>query len=149
MPSAPNAAPAVKAVADTNVIVSGLIWGGPPGSLLDRAARRHFPLVLSEEILKELFDVLSRPHLAEKLRVRGRTAEGVVATYREVAEIVTPADVALPAELWDPKDLHVLRCAVGAGAMAIVTGDKDLLTMREYAGIPIMTPRLFLASIGE
>ena len=139
----------MKAVADTNVLVSGLIWGGPPGWLLGRAARRHFPLVLSEEILTELLEVLSRPHLSERLRVRGQTPEGVVAVYREVAEIVTPADVALPAGLRDPKDLHVLRCAVGAGAMAIVTGDKDLLTMREFAGIPIMTPRLFLASIGE
>ena len=139
----------VKAVADTNVYVSGLIWGGPPGSLLDRAAARHFPLITSEEILREALEVLQRPHLREELRVRGRTPEGVIAVYREVAQIVTPAEVSLPAELRDPKDLHVLRCAVGAGAAAIVTGDNDLLSMREFAGILIMTPRRFLASIGE
>ena len=46
-------------------------------------------------------------------------------------------------------DLLVLRCAVAAGAMAIVTGDNDLLSMREFVGIPIVTPRLFLGSIGE
>jgi predicted nucleic acid-binding protein len=77
----------VKAVADTNVIVSGLIWGGPPASLLDRAAQRFFHLVF--------------------------------------------------------------RCAGGANAMAIITGDKDLLTMKEFAGIPIMTPRCFSGSIGQ
>jgi putative PIN family toxin of toxin-antitoxin system len=138
----------VKAVADTNVIVSGLIWGGPPASLLDRAARRFFHLKTSEEILAELQRVLQRPHLKEKLRVRGRTPEGVLAVYRKVAEIVTPAEVPLPAGLRDPADLLVLRCAVSADAMAIVTGDNDLLTMKEFAGIPIMTPRLFLGSIG-
>jgi putative PIN family toxin of toxin-antitoxin system len=139
----------VKAVVDTNVIVSGLIWGGPPASLLDRAAMRFFHLKTSEEILVEAQRVLQRPHLKEKLRVRGRTPEGVLAVYREVAEIVTPADVPLPAELRDPEDLLVLRCAVGANAMAIITGDNDLLTMKRFAGIPIMTPRLFLGSIGQ
>jgi len=139
----------VKAVADTSVIVSGLIWGGPPASLLDRAAKRLFHLKTSEEILAEVQEVLQRPHLAENLRVRGRTPEGVLAVYREVAEIVTPADVPLPAELRDPDDLLILRCAVGAGAMAIITGDHDLLTMKEFAGIPIVTPRLFLGSIGH
>ena len=62
----------MKAVADTNVIVSGLIWGGPPASLLDRAALRLFHLKTSEEILDELQRVLQRPHLKEKLRMRGR-----------------------------------------------------------------------------
>ena len=139
----------MKAVADSNIFVSGLIWGGPPGSVLDRAAARHFHLVTSEEILQEVLDVLRRPHLLERLRVRGCTPEGVISVYREVAEIVAPADVPLPAGLRDPRDLHILRCAVAAGAMAIVTGDNDLLAMREFTGIPIMTPRIFLGSIGE
>jgi len=139
----------VRAVADSNVFVSGLIWGGPPGSLLDRASLRHFQLLTSEEILEEVLDVLRRPHLMERLRVRGQTPEGVMAVYRRVAEIVAPADVPLPSNLRDPRDLHVLRCAISASAMAIVTGDNDLLVMREFAGIPILTPRLFLASIGE
>jgi uncharacterized protein len=149
MPFAPNVPRVVKAVADTNVIVSGLIWGGPPASLLDRAAMRLFHLKTSEEILAEVHEVLHRSHLVEKLRLRGRTPEGVLAVYREVAEIVTPADVPLPAGLRDPEDMLVLRCAVGAGAMAIVTGDNDLLVMKEFEGIPIMTPRHFLGSIGE
>ena len=145
----PNAARVVKAVADSNVIVSGLIWDGPPASLLDRAAMRLFHLKTSEEILTEVQRVLQRPHLKEKLRVRGQTPEGMLAAYRGVAEIVTPAEVPLPAGLRDPDDLLVLRCAVGADAMAIVTGDNDLLIMKEYAGIPIMTPRHFLGSIGH
>jgi len=138
----------LKAVADTNVLVSGLIWGGPPASLLDRGARRLIGLVTSEEILAELEAVLSRPHLAEKRRLRGQTVAGVMRTYRAVAQIVEPARVELPATLRDPKDLPVLRCAVGAKADAIVTGDKDLLVLKEFADIPIVTPRQFLTSLG-
>jgi predicted nucleic acid-binding protein len=44
--------------------------------------------------------------------------------------------------------LPVLRCAVGGQAQAIVTGDKDLLTLREFHGILIVTPRIFLTTIG-
>ena len=138
----------MKAVADTNVLVSGLIWGGPPASLLDRAARRLIGLITSEVILTELEAVLSRPHLAEKLRLRGQTVAEVMGTYRAVAQIVEPAVVELPATLRDPKDLSVLRCAVGATADAIVTGDKDLLVLKEFADIPIVTPRQFLTSLG-
>jgi len=138
----------VKAVADTNVLVSGLLWSGPSASLLDRGALRLIGLVTSEEILTELEAVLSRSHLAERLRARGQTVAEVMRTYRAVAQIVEPAPVEMPAALRDPKDLPVLRCAVGAKADAIVSGDKDLLVLKEFAGIPILTPRQFLTSIG-
>ena len=105
-------------------------------------------LVTSNEILTELEDVLSRPHLVERLRLRGQTVAGVMQTYRAIAQIVEPAQVELPAALHDPKDLHVLRCAAGATVDAIVTGDKDLLVLKEFANIPIVTPRQFLASVG-
>ncbi|MBI4025327.1 MAG: putative toxin-antitoxin system toxin component, PIN family [Verrucomicrobia bacterium] len=138
----------MQAVADTNVLVSGLIWSGPPASVLDRGALQLIRLVTSEEILTELEAVLSRPHLVERLRLRGETVAGVMQTYRAIAQVVEPAQVKIPAALRDPKDLHVLRCAVGANADAIVTGDKDLLVLRKFAGIPIVTPRQFLASVG-
>lgn len=138
----------MKAVADTNILVSGLLWSGPSASLLDRGASRLIALVTSVEILTEFEDVLSRPHLVERLRLRGQTVAGVMQTYRAIAQIVEPAPVELPAALRDAKDLHVLRCAVGAKADAIVTGDKDLLVLKEFANIPIVTPRQFLASIG-
>ena len=138
----------MKAVADTNVLISGLLWTGPPASLLDRGAARLIGLVTSEEILTELEEVLSRPHLRERLQLRGQTVAGVMRTYRAIAQIVEPTSVKLPVALRDPKDLHVLRCAVGAKADAIVTGDKDLLVLKEFVRIPIVTPRGFLTSIG-
>jgi hypothetical protein len=62
-------------------------------------------------------------------------------TYRAVAQIIKPAPAELPVTLRDLNDSHILRCAVGAKANAIITGDKDLLTLNEFANIPIVTPR--------
>ena len=43
----------------------------------------------------------------------------------------------------DPDDVKVLGLAVSASADCIVTGDKDLLILKEFQGIPILTPRSF------
>jgi predicted nucleic acid-binding protein len=50
--------------------------------------------------------------------------------------------------LRDPEDIHVLACATGAGANAIVTGDNDLLSMKTFGGIPILTVRQALGELG-
>jgi uncharacterized protein len=139
----------VRVVADTNVLVSGLIWPGPSAALLDAASRREFHLLTSEELLAELEEVLSRPHLEPRLRVRGRTVAEVMMKQRVLATLVTPAEIPPPAELRDLQDLPVLCCAVGGQAQTIVTGDKDLLTLKEFQGILIVTPRILLATIGR
>jgi putative PIN family toxin of toxin-antitoxin system len=138
----------VRAIADTNVLVSGLLWAGPPASFLHAASQRLFHLITSEEMLAELEEVLSRSQLSSRLRVRRRTVAEVMAKQRVLATLVTPAEISAPAELRDLKDLPVLRCAVGGQAQAIVTGDKDLLTLKEFQGIVIVTPRVFLGTIG-
>jgi len=83
------------------------------------------------------------------LRLRGRTVAEVMAKQRVLATLVKPADILAPPELRDFKDLPVLRCAVGGQAQAIVTGDKDLLTLNEFQGVIIVTPRIFLATLGQ
>lgn len=138
----------MRIVADTNILVSGLLWPGPPASFVDAAWQRAFHLLTSEELLAELELVLARPHLETRLRARGRTPAEVVAKVRVLATVVPPTALPPPAALRDLKDLPVLACAVGGQAQAIVTGDKDLLTLNEYQGIVIIPPRLFLATIG-
>jgi putative PIN family toxin of toxin-antitoxin system len=138
----------VRVVADTNVLVSGLIWPGPPATFLDAALRRVFHQLTSEELLAELEEVLNRSHLEPRLRARGRSVAEVMAKQRVLATLVQPTDLQPPSELRDLKDLPVLRCAVGGQAQAIVTGDKDLLTLKEFRGVLIVTPRIFLTTIG-
>ena len=110
--------------------------------------RRDFHLLTSEELLAELEEFLSRPHLEPRLCERGRPVAEVMTKQRVLATLVQPAEIPPPPELRDLKDLPVLRCAIGGQAQTIVTGDKDLLTLKEFQGIVIVTPKIFLATIG-
>jgi putative PIN family toxin of toxin-antitoxin system len=138
----------VRVVADTNIIVSGLLWAGPPANFLDAAIRRVFHLLSSEELLSELEEVLSRSYLQIRLSARGQSVAEVMAKQRLLATLVTPAKIHAPPDLRDLEDLPVLQCAIGNEAQAIVTGDKDLLVLKEFQGVVIVTPRIFMTTLG-
>ncbi len=122
----------MRVVADTNVFLSGLLWSGPAATVLDAATRRIFHLLTCEDLLSELEEVLSREHLEPRLSARGRSVAEVMTRQRVLATLVTPAEIEAPIALRDLKDLPVLRCAVGGQAQTIVTGDKDLLILKEF-----------------
>ncbi len=65
-----------------------------------------------------------------------------------MAEIVEPQPLPIPTSR-DPDDDHVLACALAAQAELIVSGDRDLLTLREYQGMPILSTADTLARIAE
>jgi putative PIN family toxin of toxin-antitoxin system len=68
----------MRAVLDTNVIVSALIWGGIPFALLEARTEGLAELVTSPALLEELAEVLHRPHLSARLqRVRGSVEEAL------------------------------------------------------------------------
>ena len=69
----------MRVVADTNVLISGLLWPGPSASILDSASRRQIHLLTTEELLSELQEVLSRPHLQPRLEARGRSVTEIMA----------------------------------------------------------------------
>ena len=66
------------------------------------------------------------------------TVRDVLADYLEIVEVVEPLEI--PHVVRDPDDDHVLARALAAKANLIVSGDKDLLDLPEYQGIPILTP---------
>lgn len=138
----------MRAVVDTNLLVSGLLWGRNPGRLLNAATQGHLRLCISEALLAELREVLHRAKLAGRLAVRGETPEAVLASVRSICEVVSAPDIPKPAGLRDPKDLMVLSCAKAAKADAILTGDDDLLTMKEFEGIPTLPVREALEKLG-
>jgi len=89
------------------------------------------------------------PHLETRLRARSRTVAEVMAKHRVLATVVTPAKFQAPSELRDLEDLPVLQSAVGGQAQTIITGDKDLLVLKEFQGIVIVTPRIFITTIAH
>jgi len=136
----------MRAVLDTNVVVSALIWGGIPFALLEAATEGHIDLVTSPALLAELAEVLNRPHLSTRLqRVRGSVQEAL-GFYAAFTASVTPASVPR-AVLNDPDDNHVIAAAMAASADIIASGDRHLLSIGTHQGIQILRPAEMLASI--
>jgi len=138
----------VKLVIDTSTIISGSLWKGPPARLLSTALGGKAKMFLSLSMLLELRETLQRPRFAQRLAGRGETPETIQARFRAACNEAIPAQVMPPPELRDPDDLHVLACAVGASADAVVTGDKDLLTLKVFEGIPIINAGEALRRLG-
>ena len=132
-----------KATADTNILISALVFRrGKPAELLRMALEGEISLTVSQAILDEMADVLSRKFSASPEEV----AEATI-IVRQAARVVTPS-VQLDVIKEDPPDNRVLECAVTAGSDFIVTGDKDLLRLGRYDAIRIVTVADFLAARG-
>jgi putative PIN family toxin of toxin-antitoxin system len=137
-----------RVVIDTNVIVSGLARRlGTPARVL---ALRHDPavtLISSEELLAELGRVLRRPSTQYFTGYSSADVSEFVSEWRNVNEVVEPT-VRIDASR-DPTDNRVLEAALAGHADYIVSGDRDLLALGEFDGIPIVTPAQFLALVAE
>ena len=129
----------MRLVLDTNTAVSGLIWGGVPGRLIDSAAAGTAQIISSVPLLDELHDVLFRKKFAAQLAEQGVDAADLFEGYAALVQLVVPADIG-PVILADPDDDIVLATAVAGGADAIVSGDAHLLGIGEFRGMPIISP---------
>ena len=137
MPRVPNAAPVMRIVADTNTVLSGLLWQGSPRRLLDLARQRAFTLCTSPTLLAELAEVIARDKFGQRVLAAGLAATSLVQDYERLADIVEPQPLPAPV-CRDPDDDHVLACALAAQATLIVSGDKDLLDLHPHQGILIL-----------
>jgi len=139
----------IIAVFDTNVVIAGLLWAGPPSSLLMRATeRRDLVLVTTPALLAELGDTLALARFRRRIADAAISIEQLVATYRDATGLVTPHDV--PRVVTDDvDDDHVIAAAVAARAQCIVTGDRShLLPIGTHGEIAIITPRQCLDLLG-
>ena len=127
----------LRAVLDTNVLVSALIGQGPPKRLHELWTAGRFRLIASSEILAEYLKVLAYPKL------RGNTEEAarlVNETVMDHIQLVQPAPSKLSHPCRDPDDDKFLRVALAAKADMLITGDKDLLVLSGKYSFAILTP---------
>ena len=128
-----------RIVIDTNVVLSGLLWRGPPYDLLTYVSQNSsMQLFSSQVLLDELADVLTRPSPAKRLKLINKTAREVLADYVRAVTVLQPPPLAQPV-CRDSDDDEVLALALLAQAQAIVSGDNDLLVLQRFEGIVIIT----------
>jgi putative PIN family toxin of toxin-antitoxin system len=136
----------VHVVADTNTVISELLWHGNPRQVLDAARTGAITLSTSAALLVELAEVLQRPKFAQRLARGNVTPHTLAFGYAALARLVVPASIAPVVEA-DSDDDAVLACAVAAQAEVIVSGDSDLLVLESYEGILIITGAQLMALI--
>lgn len=103
-------------------------------------------LYTSPLLLAELEEVLARNKFMQRIANAGSSPAHLIDGYLSLVQVVKPLAVeAVVAR--DPDDDHVLACALAAQADVIVSGDKDLLDLCAYRGIPILTAALAMARV--
>ena len=134
----------IRAVLDTNVLVSGLVSSrGAPGQLVDDWLADRFVLISSLYLVQELTRVLTYPRIAQRLRLSQADLDALLMALVSKA-VITPGQRHLPGVTRDPKDDAVVACAKEGQANYIVSGDQDLLVLNNYQGVQIVTPQQFI-----
>jgi putative PIN family toxin of toxin-antitoxin system len=129
----------MRIVLDTNVLMSGIFFGGAPGKILRAWQARQFALAASPEIVEEYV----------------ATAEVLSARYVSLHLEPILSVIVKNSELWqspaltgqvcsDPDDDKFLACALASDAACIVSGDKALRRVSGYRGIVVVNPRQFV-----
>ena len=132
----------LRAVLDTNVFLRAILNSrSPSGRLLGEFTDRY-SLITSQALIFEVLTVLSRPELQAKSPRVAQLDYATIMGFFERAELVEPEDI--PPVSRDPKDDMLLACAKAAGADYLVSEDKDVLVLKEYAGTIICRPAEFV-----
>jgi putative PIN family toxin of toxin-antitoxin system len=126
-----------RAVLDSNVYISALLFGGIPRAVVELAQLGEFESFVSAPLIQEIEEVLKKKFLWPDSMIR----RAAVKTWRAAHIIKTESEVD---ECVDPGDNRVLECALTAQADFIVTGDRHLLHLHPYRDIQILNPRQFL-----
>lgn len=127
----------IRATLDTNILVSALLYPGNERKILEAAIEGKFKPITSPAILDELGRVLTR------LEVGDHEVEGYLIRIMEISEVRIPKRLD-DIEIRDREDIKILECARSGASDYIVTGDEDLLSLKEYDGIKIIRSGEFL-----
>jgi len=135
----------LRVVVDTNVLVSGLLGNenSPSSQIIQAVRAQKIILVTSPVIIGEVESVINRDRIANLTRMSGEERASFIYGLIQRSEVTAGNQLAKRVGR-DVQDDKFLACAHEAKADYIVTGDKDLLTLKEYAGIKIIRPRDFV-----
>ena len=134
----------LKAVVDTNIFVSSLLSRkGRPAEILNLWRDALFILVISPSIISEIKSILQRSAIKKKYRISSELIAKLILLLEKDALLVPGLSNVSGAVPEDPSDEIFLSDALDAGAQFIVSGDRHLLDLGEFRGIPILTVQEF------
>jgi len=130
----------VKVVIDTNVFIGILLKSNNCLKIREAFLDDCIDIIISPEIISELITTLKKPKFKN------------IFSHKDIKELLTliKQDIEIKKSVGnlhicrDTKDNHILECAIAGRADFIVTGDKDLLSLKSFRGILIVNPADFL-----
>jgi putative PIN family toxin of toxin-antitoxin system len=127
----------MKIVIDTNVLVSGVFFGGLPRKILSAIVGKKITACATTEIINE-YEEIVQEMIERKQGHINKTILVPLIQSMEIIEPVTRIEICR-----DPDDDKFIECAKDSRALYIVSGDKDLLVLEEYENIQIVTAKDF------
>ena len=138
----------VRALLDCNVILSAIISReGPPALIVTAALRQKFELVLSPAIFAEYQRTADYPKIRKRITFSDQDLKELWLDILVLALWVAPEAAQHPLVVADPSDDAYLLAAAESQADFIISGDRHLLDLGSYEGIPIISPRNFVQKI--
>jgi len=130
----------LRILLDTNVYISAILFKGKPRQILQELVDERVTAFTSNEILKELEDTLSKP----KFKLTNDFVQIVLSEIRDITKLISTSPLKNYLDLRDRNDYHILEAAFSAKIDYLITGDKDLLSLKKISEFKIVSPEEFL-----
>ena len=131
----------IRVLPDTNIIISSVFWRGNPYEVVRRGILGEYQLVISTEILDEAVDKLKNKFQFPEESIQELI--DILMTHCHIVDVTSKFDV-----VRDKKDNKIIECAFDGKVDYIVTGDSDLLVLKDFKGIRVVKAKEFLEIIG-
>jgi len=135
-----------KVVLDTNVWLSALLWGGKPAEIIKAAEDGKFIVVTSEEIIREINQVLNYPRFRKIYEAEGLCHEDLLESVLKIVKFVNVTK-RVKVVIDHAADNKFVECALAADSDYIVSGDKHVPKVGSYKKIKIVSVTEFLEAI--
>ena len=132
----------MKLVLDANIFISSFYWGGNSEILINRIIEGIDELCISKEILNEVSSVMARPKFKTDQEIIDNYIKSIEKIGKKIVITGNIKDVCR-----DKDDDDKLECGINGNADYLITGDGDLLVIKKYQNIEIITPKEYLEKI--
>ena len=129
----------MKIVIDTNIFISSYFWGGKPRKIFERVLNGYDELFITEDIINEIIEVMNR----DKFTVKSNDIKDYIQIIKKYSKKIVSENI-IESIGRDADDDKILLCGIAGNVDYIITGDDDLLVLKEYKNIKIIKPKDYL-----